>query len=80
MKLKDFDKIIDTIAATPHCDFAQALLIMNNAPTVDAVPVVRCTDCCFYQDEFTCGWNGTNVGWAPVDYCSYGERMEDAEK
>lgn len=45
MKLKDFDEIIDTMAATPNCDFVQALLIMNNAPTVDAVPVVRCKDC-----------------------------------
>lgn len=78
MKLKDFDKIIDTIAATPHCDFAQALLIMNNAPTVDAVPVVRCKDCYFYQDDCSCGLNG-GAWWAPVDYCSYGERMEDAE-
>lgn len=79
MKLKDFDKIIDTIAATPHCDFAQALLIMNNAPTVDAVPVVRCKDCDFYQDDCSCGLNG-GAWWAPVDYCSCGERMEDAEK
>lgn len=78
MKLKDFDEIIDTMATTPHCDFVQALLIMNNAPTVDAVPVVRCTDCWFYQSDNRCGWNGS-TGWAPDDYCSYGERMADAK-
>ena len=56
-----------------------AIEVINNAPTVDAVPVVRCTDCWFYQSDNRCGWNGS-TGWAPDDYCSYGERMEDAEK
>lgn len=56
-----------------------AIEVINNAPTVDAVPVVRCKDCFFYHDDCSCGWNGS-TGWAPDDYCSYGERMEDAEK
>ena len=57
-----------------------AIEVINNAPTVDAVPVVRCTDCWFYQDDFTCGWNGS-TGWAPDDYCSYfWKPREDAEK
>lgn len=56
-----------------------AIEVINNAPTVDAVPVVRCTDCWFYQSDNRCGWNGS-TGWAPDDYCSYGERMEDEEK
>lgn len=56
-----------------------AIEVINNAPTVDAVPVVRCKECYFYQDDCSCGWNGS-TGWAPDDYCSYGERMEDEEK
>lgn len=55
-----------------------AIEVINNAPTVDAVPVVRCTDCWFYQSDNRCGWNGS-TGWAPDDYCSYGERMADAK-
>lgn len=47
-----------------------AIEVINNAPTVDAVPVVRCKDCYFYQDDCSCGWNGS-TGWAPDDYCSY---------
>ena len=47
-----------------------AIEVINNAPTVDAVPVVRCTDCWFYQSDNRCGWNGS-TGWAPDDYCSY---------
>ena len=60
-----------------RCDFRKAL---DEAPTVDAVPVVRCKDCkqwrrntgftdnpnghCFYHDIDANGF----------DFCSYGER------
>ena len=56
-----------------------AIEVINNAPTVDAVPVVRCKDCYFYQDDFRCGLNGS-TGWYSHDYCSYGEPKEDEEK
>lgn len=49
-----------------------AIEVINNAPTVDAVPVVRCKDCWFYQSDNSCGWNGS-TGWYPHDYCSYGK-------
>ena len=89
MKLKDFDEIIDTMAATPNCDFVQAILIMSKAPTIDAVPVVRCKDCLWSrkvddrEPKYTCKnichygctqWLGSD------DYCSYGEPKEDEEK
>lgn len=77
MKLKDFDEIIDTMAATPNCDFVQALIIMNNAPTVDPVPAIRCEECYFYYEDGSCEWNGS-TGWAPDDYCSHGTPKEDA--
>lgn len=63
-----------------RCDFRKDL---DEAPTVDAVPVVRCKDCkqwrrnigftdspnghCFYHDIDTNGF----------DFCSYGERREE---
>lgn len=45
---------------------------IDNAPTVDAVPVVRCKDC---KHEFggsciLCGFQKRK----PEDFCSYGER------
>ena len=57
---------------------------LNNAPTIDAVPVVRCRDCKQgeiddpdFPDQYYCragcGWN--NGGF----YCAYGERKEGAE-
>ena len=55
---------------------------INHAPTIDAVPVVRCKDCVYYKSEkllrvegsdyFTCPANGGLFG--PDDYCSSGER------
>jgi hypothetical protein len=48
-----------------------------DAPTVDAVPVVRCKDCKHYQTDvlfnsnYCCGRRRK-----PDDYCSYGERKE----
>ena len=45
---------------------------IDNAPTVDAVPVVRCKDCALHGhcsiEEFGCT--------EPDDYCSRGKRKE----
>ena len=57
---------------------------LNFAPTIDAVPVVRCRDCKQgeiddpdFPDQYYCragcGWN--NGGF----YCAYGERKGGAE-
>ena len=57
---------------------------LNNSPTIDAVPVVRCKDCKQgeiddpdFPDQYYCragcGWNNGNF------YCAYGERKEGAE-
>lgn len=51
---------------------------IKNAPTVDAVEVVRCKDCKCWED----GWLGycTKGHFAiPYDgFCSYGERKDNA--
>ncbi len=46
-----------------------------DAPTIDAVEVVRCKDCVYYDDEnHFCSY----TIWAkPEGYCSGGERRED---
>ena len=62
--------------------------IIAMAPTIDAVPVVRCAECKWFQcnmsmdgylpkgvDEFECRhWCGP---CDPDDFCSYGEREEE---
>lgn len=49
---------------------------IDNAPTVDAVPVVRCKDCKHYDiggSCIICGFQSRK----PDDFCSYGERKDD---
>lgn len=64
-------------------EYAEAL------PTIDAVEVVRCKDCYWWDDEKigwnNCGrcaeWSDVEVGMSrytkPEDYCSHGERRSD---
>ena len=53
-----------------------AIKIIDNAPTVDDVPVVRCKDCkhLIFSDCYgECG--AARIGIvSPYDFCSYGER------
>ena len=53
--------------------------LLEKAPTVDAVEVVRCRDCKHYKpDEYKCGCDF--AGGLPYvkadDFCSYGERRD----
>ena len=49
------------------------------APTVDAVPVVRCRDCRSYNKPKT-GWCEVHLDREHMDdFCSYGERKEGAD-
>ena len=61
-----------------------ATLILREAPTVDAVEVVRCQECKQgevddpdFPDQYYChagcGWNNGDF------YCAYGERKEGAD-
>ena len=61
----------------------QAIKILQKAPTVDAVEVVRCKHCVWYEDgkEYApyCD-NPCSELQHPYDetFCSYGERREDS--
>lgn len=58
---------------------------IDDAPTVDAVPVVRCKDCkhCYLAGKapfmyYACDIaNGLGAGCKEDDFCSYGERRCD---
>ena len=57
--------------------------IIKNAPTVDAVEVVRCKDC-EHLVNATVNGNGflicdiSDMETAPDDFCSHGDRREEA--
>ena len=63
-----------------------ATLILREAPTVDAVEVVRCRDCkhawihpCGYVYCHRDGRNAYEMTFNLDSFCSYGERKEGAE-
>ena len=69
-----------------------ATLILQEAPTVDAVEVVRCKDCKYYKEFRTkrnkqimrlccrMGKNDMEYSVKPDDFCSYGERKDVIQK
>ena len=94
MRLIDSDELWERLNYEPWEHNADrdeiALPIVNAAPTVDAVPVVRCKDCKYYRNhpnglcylhtepkENERGYSGEAVCVEPDDFCSYGERREE---
>ena len=61
------------------------IALVTNAPTVDAVEVVRCRDCKHWLKDFTgCSDNVGRCEWANYavganGYCLYGEPKGDAD-
>lgn len=59
---------------------------IDNAPTVDAVPVVRCKDCKYWDKDEPfggsdlCECKAHGGYFLANDYCSDGERREDDAK
>lgn len=53
-----------------------------DVPTVDAVEVVRCKDCRYYESEnHNCvDEMGYARIWEESDFCSFGERRKDERK
>lgn len=69
-----------TGCSTTYLTVENIVMMINQADTVDAVPVVRCKDCKYYKpDEYECGCDF--AGGLPYvkagDFCSYGEGNED---
>ncbi len=72
-------------------EIAYALLKkkVEDAPTVDAVPVVRCKDCKWFADNNDGEWYGCQMFHVvlnipedapkPNDFCSYGERKDGGD-
>ena len=62
----------------------KALRCIEQAPTVDAVPVVRCRECKYRfknngHDKSGCPIIDANIWMDDDDFCSYGERKEGAD-
>lgn len=57
----------------------QILTDIKNAPTVDAVEVIRCKDCKHHGEQYGtgCCMKDGCYGWYDEDYCSRAERKEE---
>ena len=57
--------------------------VIDSQPTVDAVPVVRCRECKWWQEDDDIGHcdnpDGLDNYAKPEDFCSYRERKEGAD-
>lgn len=68
------------ILPAAYCAGWNGLLnIINDAPTIDAVPVVRCRECiyCSWQEDNLVYCDNFERDMMPDDFCSVGERKED---
>ena len=76
MRLIDADALMEKYHKTSVWD---SWVEINSAPTVDAVPVVRCKDCIWYAEKETGeGWC-SEVMARPMPhngFCSYGEKED----
>ena len=57
-------------------DWREICEMLNDAPTVDAVPVVRCKDCVYFWDG-VCTAHTDAICTDENEFCSWGERRED---
>ena len=81
------DLFADNSQKIPYLLAAKVLREVSDAPTIDAVPVVRCADCkysCKDRNGRTCEgyWYELSEYAVPVKddaFCSYGEPKEGAE-
>lgn len=84
MRLIDADRLDYTVPPDPHYLTEELTLVLKNAvdkaPTVDAVPVVRCRDCQFCCTGVMGPWCSLSDGMlviSPDAFCSYGRRKEE---
>lgn len=73
---------IQIFAERTIIDFTVCILRLNNAPTIDAVKVVRCKDCKHIRTDNIfggswCQFPGILKGVKEKFFCAYGERREE---
>lgn len=94
MRLIDADALMDEANSDGAYGYVDAKQI-SEAPTVDAVPVVRCRECKYHRDKneqeqqylvedilICTSPDVADDCWSavwPDHFCSYGERKEDAD-
>ena len=82
--LLSFEKMDADLCTTcgKHHTAEDVIMMIKTAPTVDAVPVVRCRECKHMipqsHTRYCTVWNAVN-GMGDEGFCNYGERKEGAD-
>ena len=85
MRLGDLDRIAQDVRDNNIENYykqdwtsSQIVTLLENAPTINAVPVVRCRECVKHGTEYCQLMNHYIVEdeTDPDDFCSYGQRKE----
>ena len=87
MRLIDAEQDVNSYIETWDCHCSEngqqhvmAVDDLQYLPTIDAVPVVRCGECRYWDDDGRCNppKNGLIREYTePDDFCSYGERRDE---
>lgn len=80
MRLIDADALMDNVNNT----FAPFVTLLSDAPTIDAVPVVRCKDCKYFLEDGDCFCENIEQyehekSVSPDWFCADGERREQCD-
>lgn len=73
---KTYDSAMIDRAEQAIMTFNECGLRIQNAPTVDAVEVVRCRDCIRFRPDDVWGWCTVSGKMRCKDFCSYGVRKD----
>lgn len=91
MRLGDLDRIAQEVRENNAGNYDKrdwtshlVVTLLENAPTIDAVPVVRCRECRHYDNGCCvvkhCEGDDNIIAMPPDGYCSYGQRKEAANE
>ena len=71
-----------TVSIAGHCYFYSRTEV-DDAPTVDAEPIVRCKDCKYFKFGNGCFLQSVDYDWEEQmyvnDFCSRGERRDEQD-
>ena len=77
----EFEWLRSVVNESSKDEIQEIIQRIENAPTVDALEVVRCKDCVYWKEhdgEMFCNhWGNLMTDTAQDDFCSYGERRTD---
>ena len=77
LEKRRIDWLVDGYADSPS-DMKEWGMAIIEAPTIDAVEVVRCKDCRWYRTAEGCFFSTAEV--EPDGFCSYGDTVRNGER